>query len=71
MKLYECQHNVKVRVVTPTQPPPDGIPVLEGEVLLFKHIDGMYSYCINKDGDVVHLKAWSEVELVPNSKESK
>jgi hypothetical protein len=34
-----------------------------GEELEFKHIDGMYSYCLTQEGNVVHLKAWTEVEV--------
>ena len=29
----------------------------------FDHIDGMYSLCYN-GGDIVHLPAWTEVEIV-------
>ena len=31
--------------------------------LLFHHIDGMYSYCTNDKGTVIHLAAWTEVEI--------
>jgi hypothetical protein len=31
---------------------------------MFYHIDGMYSYCKNKEGETVHLVAWAEVEVV-------
>jgi len=34
------------------------------EVLFFDHLDGMYSYCKDKNGNVVHLAAWTEVEIV-------
>lgn len=64
MKLYECNRNVKVRVVEVEKPPPDGIAPKQGEEYLFHKIDGMYSYCTAKDKNVVHLKAWTEVELV-------
>lgn len=36
----------------------------DGEILFFDHIDGMYSYCLDKDKNVVHLAAWTEVEIV-------
>lgn len=64
MKLYEMPRNTRVRVVEATSPPPDGEAVLEGEVVMFHHIDGMYSYCTNEEGQVVHLKAWTEVSRV-------
>lgn len=51
MKLYEVRRNTRVRV-----------PELEIEVM-FHHIDGMYSVC-TYGTEVVHLAAWTEVELV-------
>jgi len=35
-----------------------------GDIIHFKHIDGMYSYCKNENGDTVHPAAWTEVEIV-------
>lgn len=64
MKLYEVPRNTYVRIVNGTPPPPGAKPMLDAEVVLFKHIDGMYSYCIDADGDVVHLNATTEVEIV-------
>lgn len=51
MKLYEVPRNRKILV--------------EGKEYYFHHIDGMYSYCFNKDNEVVHLAAWCEVEVLP------
>ena len=31
------------------------------DVVFFDHIDGMYSYCLDMFGDVVHLVAWMDV----------
>jgi hypothetical protein len=50
MKLYEVPRNS--RIVT------EG-----GKELNFSHVDGMYSYCTDDDGNVVHLAAWAEVEV--------
>jgi len=44
--------------------PPDARPIELEEVVKFHHIDGMYSYCHDKDGNVVHLPAWQEVEVL-------
>lgn len=41
---------------------------LDGDVLFFDHIDGMYSYCLNAKNQVIHLQAWAEV--VPLVKKS-
>lgn len=50
MKLYDVPRNSTI--------------VLEGgEELEFKHIDGMYSYCLTKEGNVVHLAAWADVQV--------
>lgn len=32
--------------------------------LFFDHIDGMYSFCFNKEGGVVHLAAFADVEVI-------
>ena len=52
MKLYEIPGSSKIRLVGETT------------VYLFDHIDGMYSICYNNEGQVVHLVAWAEVEIV-------
>lgn len=51
MKLYECPTNTIVRVKD------------SGEVLHFFHIDGMYSYCEDVQGNPVHLAAWTDVVI--------
>jgi hypothetical protein len=53
-KLYEVPRNSKIKV--------EGID----EIVDFHHIDGMYSYCTVSEG-VIHLAAWTEVEIVEES----
>lgn len=53
MKLYDVPPNTKIKLKC------DG----EESKLLFHHIDGMYSYCTNDKDEVVHIAAWTEVEL--------
>lgn len=49
-KLYNVPRNTTIRL---------------GETeLFFHHVDGMYSYCTTQDGDIAHLAAWTEVEIV-------
>ena len=64
MKLYEVMRNSTIKVIDPVSVPPDAPDVKCGEVLKFHHIDGMYSYCHNEKGEVVHIPAWAEVEYV-------
>ena len=64
MKLYDCERNRWVRPVVEASAPPSARVVDVGEPVLFHHTDGMYSYCHDKDNNVVHLPAWQEVEYV-------
>jgi hypothetical protein len=51
-RLYEVPNNSYVQV--------KGV----GPVYKFKHVDGMYSYCIDNEGNTVHLIAWTPVLVV-------
>jgi hypothetical protein len=51
MKLYECPKNVMVKTE-------------DGTTVKFHHVDGMYSYCTVETGEVVHLAAWTEVDII-------
>jgi hypothetical protein len=50
MKLYDVPRN-------------STIVLKNGEELEFKHIDGAYSVCMTKEGNVVHLAAWADVKV--------
>lgn len=63
-KLYEIPAGSKIRVVGDERVPPGGMEAIHGVVYKFFNIDGMYSYCTDPDGNVVHLVAWAEVEVV-------
>ena len=63
MKLYNVPRDTWVRVVEPELPPPSGAAATAGQRIKFGHIDGMYSFCHDADGNIVHLKAWTEVEI--------
>jgi hypothetical protein len=53
VRLYEVERNSVVSVVGDNN-----------WVLLFDHIDGAYSYCLDLlSGDVVHLAAYTDVNL--------
>ncbi len=63
MKLYDVPRNSWVIPIEDTTAPPDARPVSVGEPVLFHHVDGMYSYCHDVHGNVVHLPAWQEVTI--------
>lgn len=64
MKLYNVPRNSLVRPVTNTTAPPNAREIPANEIVKFHHIDGMYSYCTDSNGNKVHLPAWQEVSLV-------
>ncbi len=55
MELYNVPNNTRIRLKD---------ALFEDEILLFHHIDGMYSYCTDMSGGVIHLAAWTDVEVV-------
>ena len=55
MKLYECPPRTEVQI--------DVGDVMYATVY-FDHIDGMYSFCKDAAGNIVHVAAWTEVEPV-------
>ena len=63
-KLYDVPQNTRIKVVVEEKVPPGAPQIKEGEELNFRSIDGMYSYCTRDNGDVVHLAAWTEVEIL-------
>jgi len=64
MKLYNVPHNSTVVLLQSERGPPASREVKVGERVTFKHLDGMYSYCLDKDNNVVHLPGWAEVGVV-------
>jgi len=62
MKLYELSRNTRFKLLGDTATPPGGAESTLGTIYLLKHIDGMYSYCEDTEGNVVHLAAFSDVE---------
>lgn len=51
-------------VIQPEDAPPGRIAPMDNQEYNFHHIDGMYSYCTDDAGNVVHLRAWTEVEVI-------
>jgi len=64
MKLYDVPYNTRIRVLADIATPIASLDVEEDDVLMFHHIDGMYSFCTDKNHNPVHLVAWAEVEII-------
>jgi len=56
MKLYEVPRNSKILA--------DPYGVID-----FHHIDGAYSYCTDRYGNVIHLSASMEVDVLEGDKQ--
>jgi hypothetical protein len=50
MKLFEVPKYSRIKV--------------GGMVLDFHHIDGMYSYCTDSEGNTHHIAAWADAEVL-------
>jgi len=66
MQLHHVPNNTKVKLLEDDTGPPGAVSLKKGDIIEFGHIDGMYSFC-RKEGVTVHLKAWTEVEIVENN----
>lgn len=51
MKLYDVKRYSFIRVGDTLE-------------LFFDHLDGMYSYCVDRTGQVYHIAAYTEVEVI-------
>ena len=68
MKLHEVSNRTWVRILPSDDfkiaPASKDILANRNDVIFFDHIDGMYSFCKDQSGDVVHPVAWAEVEVI-------
>jgi hypothetical protein len=64
MELHKVPRGSKIRVKSDIKVPPGAPEIKEEQILIFNNIDGMYSHCLDLNGNVVHLVAWAEVEIV-------
>ena len=64
MQLHKVRNGSRIRIVADAKSPPGAPPFDVGQELEFRHIDGMYSYCKDDSGNVVHLAAWTDVDVV-------
>ena len=63
-KLYNVPRETKVKLMENPGVPVGSKQLKTGDVLMFDHVDGMYSYCITEDGEIVHPAAWTKVEII-------
>jgi hypothetical protein len=85
MKLYEVRRGCLIKVLPELKErdietgesafedvhvPVASAPVHVNQYLHFSHVDGMYSVCHTMDGELVHIAAWTEVEIVENTYEN-
>ncbi len=55
-KLFEVPRNTRIHLSDDTE-------------LNFHHIDGMYSLCVDDNGDIRHIAAFEDVEIVNKEQE--
>ena len=55
MKLYNVPNNTWILV--------------DDQELFFHHVDGMYSYCTDRNGCVYHIAAYADVEYLQYDKQ--
>jgi len=65
MKLYYCKKHTQIKLLEDAQVPPAHRELKKGEILHFAHTDGMYSYCRDERGNIVHPAAWTNVGVIP------
>lgn len=57
MKLYEVPRNTRIRLIGKDH-------AMRGIELNFERIDGAYSICTDDSGNIGHLSAFADVEIV-------
>lgn len=65
--LYDVPRTEKgtwVRVLETQDGPPDSLGFQADDLVLYYNVDGMYSQCKNRAGELVYLKAWADVEVI-------
>ena len=72
MQLWNVPRGSLVKVLPANEDlvPPDHREFQSYEELTFIKLDGMYSYCIDDAGNIVHLAASAEVEILREGPQS-
>jgi hypothetical protein len=65
MKLYELTKGDHFKITDKElRTPPTHDEVNLDDIYWFGNIDGMYSFCKDSSGKIIHFAAWTEVEVV-------
>lgn len=64
MELYKVSRDTRIKVKGSVKTPLGSPEIKVGDELNFRSIDGMYSYCTTDKGQIVHLAAWADVEIL-------
>ena len=64
MELYNLKRGDHFRLLEEPQIPPVADEGKMDKVYRFDHVDGMYSYITDTEGNVYHFAAWTDVEVV-------
>jgi hypothetical protein len=65
MELLDVPRESYVKILEKDVKMPMGVypSVKENDIIFFDHIDGMYSFCKDLNGNIIHLSFATEVEL--------
>jgi hypothetical protein len=65
MELYTLRKGDRFRISSSTDYVPKGDPEPDTSII-YRHekVDGMYSINLSPSGEVVHLAAWTDVEVI-------
>lgn len=68
MKAYNVERGTKV-IVTDDEIgiPPGSIEIKKGDEITIFRLDGMYCNGKDKDGNLIYIAGWTEVELIKNN----
>jgi len=63
MEAHNVKYGTKV-IVTDNEvnTPPSSIPISKGDEITIYRLDGMYCNGIDKDGNIIYIAGWTEVE---------
>lgn len=64
MKLYQVPNNTWVKLIDDAKAPAGARPAKAEEEIFFYHLDGMYSFCKDREENVMYIPSWQEVQLL-------